>query len=267
MPIKKYTHANRKAWNEAHLVHREQWKVDFKELFRNSEFSTLDEIEKKKVNELNIKGKSIGQLCCNNGRELLSLMKLGASWGCGFDISDAVLRDARELARISGLNCEFVRTDVYDIGKEYFNRFDLIYLSSGALTWLPDLPKFFALIHKMLRKNGHLVIYELHPVVNMLAVEYEKDYSDPLKITYPYFRKDPWVDNDGIDYIGKTIYRSETSYSFSQTLSEILNAVIASGISLKEFNEYPHDISGLFSAPVIEKNIPLSYMLIGKKES
>ncbi|MDD5065803.1 MAG: class I SAM-dependent methyltransferase [bacterium] len=266
LSLKKITQANRSAWNEVHPVHQKKWQKDFRKLFRDAKYTTLDDIESARLKKIGLKGKKVGQLCCNNGRELISLMKLGAREGVGFDISDEVIREARELAFISGRNCKFIRTDVYDIGKEHYGQFDLVYLTSGALTWLPDLKKFFLLIAKMLKKNGSLMIYELHPFVNMLACEYEEGFQDPLKIAYSYFKKEAWIDNRGIDYIGKSVYQSRTNISFSQTISSIMNSIIQSGIRITEFNEYPHDISGLFTKTVTDMQVPLSYILVGQKK-
>jgi SAM-dependent methyltransferase len=56
-----------------------------------------------------------------------------------------------------------VRTDVYEIGTEYDDRFDVVYVSSGGLGWLPDLPLFFAGAAALLREGGHVFVHEIHP--------------------------------------------------------------------------------------------------------
>lgn len=267
MDIKKYTEANRTAWNEVTPIHQKARRINLKEKFKEKGFSTLDELVTSKLKEIPIKGKIIAQLCCNNGSETLSLVNLGAASGVGFDISDEAIAEADELAGISGLNCRFVRTDVYDIGKEYYDSYDLIYVSIGALPWLPDLDGFINLISKMLRKNGILFIYEEHPFIYMLATKDEKEFDskNPLKITYPYFKKDPWVNDTGIDYIGKSSYKSETNYCFSHTLSEIISGVVKNDISITEFTEYPHNINSEFEHIENENMLPLCYILIGRK--
>ena len=271
MNIKKYTDANREAWNEATLKHQEARvakKLDYKKKFSKKGFSTLDNIETARLKAIGLKGKRVAQVCCNNGRETLSLVNLGAKSAVGFDISDEAIKEALELAKISGLNCKFVRTDVYDIGEEYNNSFDLIYITIGAMGWLPDLNRFFKVVSKMISPGGHLMIYEHHPFLYMIARdgETEFDQKDPLKIVHPYFRTEPWVSNDGIDYIGGTRYESKTSYDFTHTTADILNSIIGSGIRLLEFMEYAHDISTEFKEHEKEGKIPLSFILIGKKD-
>lgn len=269
--IKKYTDANRAAWNEATLIHQKariEKNIDIKKAFTQKGYSTLDEYETAKLKEIGLEGKRVAQLCCNNGRETLSLLNLGAESGVGFDISDEAIKEAKELAEISGLNCQFVRTDVYDIGEEYYDSFDLVYITIGAMAWLPDLYKFFTIVSKLLKKGGHLMIYEQHPFQYMLATEDDKEFDPkyPLNVVYSYFRTEPWVYNDGIDYIGGTSYKSSTTYDFTCKLTNVINSVIKNGIRLDEFTEYSHDISNEFEMQAKEQLLPLCYILIGVKE-
>ena len=271
MDLKKYTDANREAWNEATLKHQEaraKKNNNLKEKIAQKGFSTLDKYETAKLNEIGLAGKKVAQVCCNNGQETLSLVNLGAESAVGFDISDEAIKEARELAEISGLNCEFVRTDIYDIGDEFKESFDLIFITIGAMGWMPDLNKYFQVVSKMLRTGGHLAIYEHHPFCYMLACSDEDEFvqDDPLKIIYSYFRTDPWVGNDGIDYIGGTKYKAKTSYDFIQTLSTVINSIAGNSIRIKEFNEYSHDISLGFPEHAKEGKVPLSYILVGVKD-
>ncbi len=267
MDIKKYTEANRHSWNEVTPIHQKARKVNLKDEFKKPGFSTLDNVITSKLKELAIDGKRVAQLCCNNGRETLSLVNTGAESAVGFDISDETIKEANELAEISKLNCRFVRTDVYDIGEEYFNQFDLIYISIGALYWLPDLTRFFKISANMLKSKGSLVTYESHPFTNMLAMEVDKEFDkkDPAKIIFTYFREEPWISNDGIDYIGKTTYKSKTNYGWAYKLSDIMNAIIKGGLVIKEFYEYAHDTSTDFKNLEKDGRLPLSYILIADK--
>lgn len=265
--IKKYTEANRLAWNEVTPIHQKARKINLKKEFARRGFSVLDEYATAKLAEIGLAGKRVAQICCNNGRETLSLINIGAKSAIGFDISDEAIKEARELADIAGLDCEFVRTDVYDIGEEYYSTFDLAFITIGALPWMPDLNRFFEVVAGILKDNGYLVIYEQHPFGYMLAMEGDDDYDpdNPLKIVHSYFREEPWINNTGIDYIGKSKYKAETSYDFTVTLTKIINAVAENGIMIKEFTEYNHDISTDFENLKEESRIPKSYMLIGKK--
>jgi len=96
MDIRKYTSANRDAWNEVAPIHQNARKEDYEELFRKKDYSTLDDIITSKLIEVELE---VAQLCCNNGREVLSLINMGAQYGAGFDISDEAIKEANELKK------------------------------------------------------------------------------------------------------------------------------------------------------------------------
>ena len=52
-------------------------------------------------------------------------------------------------------------------------------------------------------------------------------------MVFSYFKEEPWIDNDGVDYIGETTYASKPLYSFSYSFATILNALCNNGIVLK----------------------------------
>ena len=237
-----YTEANRAAWNEVAPIHSEHNRQRLLEGFRKPGFSVLDELETRRLLEIGVEGRDVAQICCNNGREILSIKNLGAARCVGFDISDAFIAEARELATAGGIECEFVRTSVYDIPHDYDDSFDVVYVSIGALTWMPDVVGFFAVASRLLRPDGHLFVYEMHPILDM----FEDASEDPLKPFHSYFKTDPYVDDQGLDYYGGTSYQGATNYCFHHKLSDIINAVIGNGMTLLAFDEYGHDISSLF---------------------
>jgi len=265
--LKKYTEANRQAWNEVTPVHQKAREVNYSREFSKRGYSNLDDVITAKLKELQIDGKDVAQVCCNNGSETLSLINIGAKSAVGFDISDEAIKEARELVESSGLNCKFVRTDVYDIGDEYNSRFDLVFITIGALAWMPDLEKYFKTVSKMIKPGGNLVIYENHPFHYMFADDGEEgfDPDNPEKIVFDYFRTEPWVCDDGIDYIGGSRYKSKVNYCYSYNISTLLNSIIKSGIRIKEFNEYKHNISSEYKLLEKNKNMPFCYILVGEK--
>ena len=267
MDIKKITQANREAWNEVMPVHRKSRKVDLHAEFKKIDFSVLGDTLTVKLKELGIDRADVAQVCCNNGQETISMVNIGAKSAVGYDISDAAIEEARELADIAGADCSFVRTDVYDIGEEHYNKYDIILITIGALPWLPDLDKFFAIVSKMLKRGGYLVVYEQHPIVYMLAPDNDKKYDaqNPYNFIASYFREEPWVDDEGIDYIGKSKYKGKVSYCYTVPLYKTINAIIKSGVTLIEFYEYPDDISSEFKHLEKDKLLPLSILIVGKK--
>jgi len=179
----------------------------------------------------------------------------------------SLLQRPGAIAKSANLDCRFVRTNIYDLDTEYDNTFDLILFTAGALTWFHDLGKLFELVGRMLKPEGYLVIYEIHPFTNLLAWKDEPVYkaANPYKIVYKYFRDTPWIDNNGADYIGKTTYKSKTFTSFAHKLSDIITPIGSNKIIIKEFTEYPHDVSAALEGLEKDKIVPLSYTILGQK--
>jgi hypothetical protein len=121
-----------------------------------------------------------------------------------------------------------------------------------------------------LREKGHVFIYEAHPFVNnMIALPGEDAYDaqDELKIAYSYFRREPFVETDGLDYIGNTKYASKPAYSFPHTISAILMSILENNLTLLEFHEYPHDISTGFKHLEKYGLLPMCYTLIAQTQA
>jgi SAM-dependent methyltransferase len=207
-------------------------------------------------------------LCCNNGVELLSLKNLGADECVGFDISDEAIKEAGERAAQCRINCQFVRSDVYEIDAEYNNRFDIVYISVGCLGWMPDLKLFFEKAAALLRKDGLIFIHEIHPFVDMLPVDDGEEVGS-LCIVGSYFKTDPYVDQGGLDYLGNSEYTSMTTqYWFIHTMSSILMSLFNNRIIVEYFSEYATAISPNHRQfEEAKAGIPLSYILIGRKRN
>ena len=75
---REFTDANREAWDQAAPVHEKINQARLLEAFSKPGYNTLDQHSLDRLKEIGVQGKSISQLCCNNGRELLSLKNLGA---------------------------------------------------------------------------------------------------------------------------------------------------------------------------------------------
>ncbi|MFW9992137.1 MAG: class I SAM-dependent methyltransferase [Candidatus Odinarchaeota archaeon] len=265
MDRKEYTEANRIAWNESASVHK---RLVFDKLLKNFQrpsYSCLDDIERRIISKIGLEGKNVAQLCCNNGRELLSIKNLGAERCVGFDISDDFIEQARQLANAGGIACEFVQTDVYDIPTDYDANFDLVYISVGALGWMPDLEKFFRVIKRLLKPFGWLFVYETHPMLDM----FESDCKDdPPKLEHSYFREKPYIEDTGLDYYGHTTYKSSPTYWFHHKMSDIIDACLKNRLELKSFQEYDHDITNEFAHfEKLAVKPPLSYTLTAQLTS
>lgn len=258
--------SNRNAWNNVTVNHRGKQFDHFVSVLKSKDGVCLTADEKEIFSKLDISDKSIGQLGCNNGRELLSLKKLGAGDCVGFDISDAAIQYARDLSDVSGIPCRFVRSDIYAINHNELPQFDILYVSVGVIGWLPNLPELFRKIADLLKPGGQLFIHELHPILDMFLPDNEcskEDLKEAPKPQDSYFRNEPFIDTDGIDYVSHTQYPEGTEIWFHHRLDDIIMAAIKAGLVLQFFKEGDKDISALY-ARLEESNAtpPMSCSLI-----
>lgn len=89
---------------------------------------------------------------------------------------------------------------------------------------------------------------------------YDEQHQD--RVAYSYFRKEPWIENDGMGYMSEQ-YISKTFTSFSHTIADIINSISKSQMRVLKINEFNYDV-GL--AEVYNgRGYPLSYILIAQK--
>jgi SAM-dependent methyltransferase len=216
-----------------------------------------------KIKALDLSGKTIAQIPCNNGRELLSLMQLGTVSAFGFDLSDAAIAEAKELAALAQLNATFERVDVLEISSSYNSCFDFIYISEGSLQWFPHLGDFFAVIARLLKPEGQMLLFEIHP----FAFLFEEGFNlraGNIESLISYFDRGPHTYATGLDYVGGTEYEASECSWFLHRISEIITAVLGSGFSIQEFDEYNFELADNEQAKGLDK-LPLSYLILGKK--
>ncbi|MDD4309994.1 MAG: class I SAM-dependent methyltransferase [Candidatus Cloacimonetes bacterium] len=263
---KKFTEANRKAWNAAMPYHRKARDVYWDSCLADPSFVFQQEPELALLQEVGISGKAVVQLCCNNGLELMSIKRLGAKRCVGFDICDEAIKDANKRSAKYNIGAEFFRHSVYEIPEAYHNLFDLVYISIGALCWLPNLGDLFAVVNKLLKKGGELFIYEQHPFTAILPWDVSGN-QDRAYIEYSYFQEGYQEYYDSLDYYGNESYESPIKYEFTHTLADVISAILSNGMRLSRFREYEHDISNGFAW--VQKTglrLPLCYILTAVKD-
>ena len=236
MDIRKITQANKASWDASAPHHKDSdsWKILVKQVSKPG-FSTFDATMTDLLGNLDLSGKSVVQVGCNNGREVLSLAAFGAESCLGIDQSQAFLAQARDLAKIAGSDAQFVAADIYDL-PEGLPRFDVALITIGVLNWMPDLPAFFRAVAGLLRPGGTLLIYETHPFMEM----FDPESDTPFVPVESYFRKAPFVEDSVISYDGKTGETGAAFYWFIHTLADIFTACLAAGLTIADFREYPH---------------------------
>jgi len=254
--------ANRLAWEETATLHRASQLPRLLEAFADPAFTTLDDVEKDAFAAIGVEGRRVLQPCCNNGRELLSLVRLGAAGGVGVDLAAGNLDDARRLARAAGLleSVRFVHGNALELPDD-LGRFQLAVLTVGALGWLPRLEPLFGGIAARLDPGGRLVIYEMHPILDMFEA------ASGLEPVRDYFDREPQAEESGPDYYEPEKVVERPSYWFHHTLGDVIGGVLAAGLTLERFEEHPHDISMVYRPfQQLPARPPLSYLLVARQE-
>jgi len=256
--------SNKKAWEESFNNRRSEWGIDIVTKYESESFPFLETVLIDELKNYDFQYKTIAQLCCNNGRELLSLMQTGAEKGFGFDIAENMVEFANEKSKELHLNCEFIASDIYCIDSSFNQTFDAIFITIGALTWFESLDNFFAVVSRTLKPNGFVFINECHPLTNMLAMSDEEEFDpdDRKRLVHSYFKQEPWIESDGMGYFSdNTKKHVETFTSYSHTLDTIIMAMITNGLQITRYKEIDVDISNSFSE-LNQQGFPLSYLLV-----
>ena len=259
------TEANRAMWNETADIHA-RLKLDaLLESFRDPSFSLLDPVETEALQTVGVAGRNVAQLSCNNGRELLCVERMGARRCVGFDISDKFIEQARRLAAAAGSRATFVATDLYDIPATFDASFDVAYVTVGALGWFPDLEAWYAVAARLLRPNGHLVIYEMHPILDMFD-PHDLDAHGAPAPRHSYFRTEPFFEEAASDYYDSSAVIRAPSYWFHHKMSDVIGGALRAGLEIQRFDEHEHDVSTVFRAfQDVPAKPPLSYLLVARK--
>ena len=195
-----------------------------------------------------LRGLRIANVCGSCGKKAVPLALLGAEV-TGFDISRDNQRYALELAEAAGVQIGYQLGDVMEIDLARFGgAFDVAFMEGGVLHYFHDLASFMALMRKLLRPGGRLICSDFHPFTKM---------QDTLGLqTRPmsYFCTDVF---EG-EMAHARFYPEEIRAQFPRcllrryTMSEIINAVIRAGFTLRQLEEHPAwenpDLPGEFTA-------------------
>ena len=261
---KNYASINKQNWNKRTELHVHSKFYDH-EAFKKGK-SSLNEIE---LNLLgSVKGKKILHLQCHFGQDSISLARLGADV-VGLDISDKAIEIAIHQAETENAKAKFICYSVYDLPKEYFHQFDIVYSSYGVIGWLPDINKWASVIANALKPNGQFVFVEFHPIVWMFDNEFNS-------VTYNYNKSEPIIETEKGSYANTITNEIIESISWNHGLAEVIDSLLKNGLILNDFREYdysPYNClqqmeeyeSNKFRIKKFGNKIPLVYSLVCNK--
>lgn len=180
-------------------------------------------------------GVKVANICGSCGKKAVPLALLGADVTV-FDISEHNKKYALEVASAANVSINFEVCDILDINTDkYGNCFDIVFMEGGVLHYFHDIDEFMSIMYSLLKDGGKMICSDFHPFTKI---------SDILNFEQPsmsYFSNDifegemahaPFFEKDIREQMPKCSYRK-------YTVSEIINAVINSGFTLKKFDEHP----------------------------
>ena len=233
-----YIEINKKSWNKKTAVHLKSEFYD-QENFLNGQTS-LNDIE---LNLLgNIEGKSILHLQCHFGQDSISLSRLGAKV-TGVDLSDKAIEAARQIAKETNENTNFICCNIYDLPKFLNQQFDIVFTSYGTIGWLPHLGKWANIISQYLKPGGQFVFVEFHPIVWMFDDNFEK-------IDYRYFNSGAITETESGTYADKNANIKLEYVNWNHGTSEVLNSLINNGLEINAFDEYDYSPYNCFNKTI-----------------
>ena len=223
-----YFDANRRLWDAKTGIHV---KSDFYDMDRFRETrNSLNAPELKGLGD--VSGKSLLHLQCHFGQDTLSWANLGAEV-TGVDFSPEGLATARRLSEELGIPARFVESNVLELAENLDGQFDIIFTSYGTIVWLPDLHAWARVINHFLKPGGVFFFVDFHPGL------YIWDH-DNMKVGYDYFHHEkPKMEEVEGTYADRDSSIQLREYFWAHSIADSLQPLLAEGLILEEFKEYP----------------------------
>ncbi|MDX3686889.1 class I SAM-dependent methyltransferase [Streptomyces sp. NBC_01696] len=244
--------ANRARWDERVPIHAASDYYDLdaflagRDVLRGFEIAEVGDVT----------GRTLLHLQCHIGLDTLSWARRGAAQVVGLDFSEPAVEVARGLAGSLGLSQEraaFVPSDVYDAAEAVpDSAYDIVYTGTGALNWLPDVPRWAEVAASLVAPGGFLYLAEFHPLTDCL------DDETGSTVTYDYFSRDAWVDESPgtyADFDAATVHNR--SVEWQHPVGEVVSALAAAGLRIEFLHE--HDASLFARYPALVRHADGSY--------
>jgi SAM-dependent methyltransferase len=234
---KDYTQQNRRAWNEIAGAREKTFPPS---AFFAEGGTVLDERAWQAALAAcgSLHGKRLVHLQCATGEETLSWANRGAE-AYGVDISEKQVDLANQKAQEAGLPTRFFAADVYDLPEALPEDvlgpgFDLVYTGGGAIVWLPDLPRWAAVVASLLRPGGCFLLLEEHPLGATIEME-----DGRLSVVDDYFRRTrPWTGSGWTHFQGGEA-ATENKFEFNWPVGDVVTALAEAGLVIQRLEEYP----------------------------
>jgi SAM-dependent methyltransferase len=270
-PIDELLSANLRNWDERVPIHTRSRFYDVEDWLQTRPGPRARELEALG----DVGGLNLVHLQCHFGLDTLAWADAGARV-TGLDFSPAAIAAAEALAVRAGLaeRATFVCASVYDAARALApGTFDVVYVSLGALCWLPSVGRWADQVAALARPGGRLYLHDGHPLAWSLA-------SDSLALEYTYFEEPtPFVDDSEDTYTDAEVPLANVrSYEWNHGIGEVVTALIDRGFRIDRLTEHDWTVNQQFpwlvetvphhwSAPAGQPRIPLSYTVVATRTS
>lgn len=262
--------ANRENWDDRTRVHLASEFYDVEGWLRDGR--PVRAYEREALGD--VTGLSLVHLQCHFGLDTLTWARAGARV-TGLDFSSEAIDAARDLARRAGLDdrAMFVCSDVYDATTALDHAtFDVVYVSLGALCWLPSVDRWAEQVAALVAPGGRFYIHDVHPLGWALA-------DDSLALAYSYFEEpEPFVEDSDETYTDATRpLAASRSYEWNHSIGEIVTALIRHGLRLEWLVEHDFTVwprfpwlvkqeNGTWVAPEGSPRAPWTFSLLASRD-
>ncbi|MGF1552429.1 MAG: class I SAM-dependent methyltransferase [Paracoccaceae bacterium] len=231
---------NRRAWDEKTALHLSAASYEMESVRAGR--GRLYPIEEAEIGSVD--GLDVLHLQCHFGRDSLILAGRGARV-TGVDFSPAAIAEARRLAAGIAPATRFVEADVLRLPETLPEpaAFDLVYVTWGALCWLPDIDAWAATVAHFLRPGGRLYLAEHHP----FAWVFDSAVPDGARVDVEGVRMPGWfapyagahVEEAPRDYTGdKPRLTGHRTHEWAHPLGTVIAALLGRGMRLARLTEH-----------------------------
>jgi SAM-dependent methyltransferase len=229
--------ANRANWDEKVALHLGPRGYDLTRLRAGR--GRLHAIEEAEL--WTVDGKRVLHLQCHFGADSLTLAQRGATV-VGLDFSPPAIAAADQLASELGLanRARFVQADLYDAPAaiEEPAAFDLVFVTWGAITWLPDIRGWGEVVAHFLKPGGSLYLADAHPAAYVFDDAASLPDGRPGFFA-PYFSRDPVILDEAHDYVDESAkLENATIHTWIHPLGDVISSLLKAGLTLDWLHEH-----------------------------
>ncbi len=258
--IMDYLALNKAAWDKRTALHVDSEFYDVAGFLAGN--SSLKSIERDLIGD--VSAKKLLHLQCHFGLDSLSWARLGAEV-TAVDLSSEAIQQAKALAEQTQQTVEFICDDVYHYGEVTRPIHDWVFVSYGALCWLPDIERWAQVVAASLKTGGKLCLAEFHPVHDLIS-------------GYGYFhREQADLDEEG-SYTENDDGEVSPMLTWGHPISDVVNALIKAGLIIEQLKEYDYSPYNCFE-DLVEREpgqfyyehehyeSPLVYSIVARKSA